>query len=139
MCSFGRSVIGVSRHPSRSSTFGWFGRSATICEPHLVQNRRSFPGDDSKLDNSSSPRSQRKAARGTGVWGGQRPGVDPLPTGRSAVLVEILPSPRAYRQAAVGMAESSAIAASSLELKTRWRERTQKNERRTSEIPARRP
>jgi hypothetical protein len=32
-----------------------------------VQNRRSFPGDDSKLDNSSSPRSQRKAARGTGM------------------------------------------------------------------------
>src|SRR6516165_973275 len=64
MCSFGRSVTGVSRHPSRSSTFG---RSAMICELHLVQNRRSLPGDDSKLDNSSSPRSQRKAARGNGM------------------------------------------------------------------------
>jgi hypothetical protein len=26
-----------------------------------------LPGDDSKLDNSSSPRSQRKAARGNGM------------------------------------------------------------------------
>ena len=42
-------------------------RSATICEPHLMQNRRSLPCDDSKLDNSSSRRSQRKDCRGTGM------------------------------------------------------------------------
>jgi hypothetical protein len=38
-----------------------------MCEPHLEQKRRNFPGDDSKDDRKASPLTHRKAARGTGI------------------------------------------------------------------------
>ena len=52
----GRSVTGVSRQPSRSSTTGWATRSAMMCEPHWVQKRRNLPGEDSKAPSRSAPR-----------------------------------------------------------------------------------
>jgi hypothetical protein len=36
-----------------------------MCDPHLVQKRRSLPGEDSKPARSSSPLVQRKCSRGT--------------------------------------------------------------------------
>ena len=63
----GRSVTGVSRQPSRSSTTGCATRSAIRCEPHRVQKRRNLPGEDSNAPSSSLPRVQRNFSRGTAV------------------------------------------------------------------------
>jgi hypothetical protein len=37
MCTSGRSVIAVSRHPIRSSTVSLPSREATMCDPHCEQ------------------------------------------------------------------------------------------------------
>ncbi|MHC2281142.1 hypothetical protein ACVME8_007785 [Bradyrhizobium diazoefficiens] len=50
----------------RNSTFGCAICSAMMCEPQRVQKRRNLPGEDSNAA-SSSPRTHRNAARGTGI------------------------------------------------------------------------